>query len=88
MSPFASVTLLATDGSREAEHAAWMAVELSRTLGSELHAAYVEPMPDPLAWHEVAILNPEDKALALALSMAVWFRESRRCGRLIRPRRL
>jgi hypothetical protein len=47
MSPFASVTLLATDGSREAEHAARMAGELSRTLGSELHAVYVEPMPAP-----------------------------------------
>ena len=63
MSPFASATLLATDGSEEAEHAARMAVELSRALGSELHATYVEPIPEPLAWPESAILNPEDKTL-------------------------
>jgi nucleotide-binding universal stress UspA family protein len=62
MSPLASVTLLATDGSREAEHAARMAVELSRSLDSALHVVYVEPLPDPLAWPEAAILNPEDKA--------------------------
>jgi nucleotide-binding universal stress UspA family protein len=62
MSPFASLALLATDGSQEAEHASRMAVELSRALGSELHVTYVEPIPDPLAWPESAILNPEDKA--------------------------
>ena len=62
MSPFASLALLATDGSQEAEHASRMAVELSRALGSELHVTYVEPIPAPLAWPESAILNPEDKA--------------------------
>jgi nucleotide-binding universal stress UspA family protein len=39
-----------------------MALKLSRTLGSKLHAIYVEPMPDPLAWPEAAVLNPEDIA--------------------------
>ena len=34
MSPFANVALLATDGSREAERAARMAVELTRSLDS------------------------------------------------------
>jgi nucleotide-binding universal stress UspA family protein len=63
MSPFASVMLLATDGSGRQNTAARMAVELSRALGSELHATYVEPIPEPLAWPESAILNPEDKTL-------------------------
>jgi nucleotide-binding universal stress UspA family protein len=39
--------LLTTDGSEGAASATRMALKLSRTLGSKLHAAYVEPMPDP-----------------------------------------
>lgn len=59
MSPFASVTLLATDGSREAGQAARMAVELSRSLGSELHTVYVEPLPSPYAFPESTIVDPD-----------------------------
>jgi nucleotide-binding universal stress UspA family protein len=59
MSPFASVTLLATDGSREAERAARIAVELSRSLDSALHVVYVEPLPDPYARPESAIPDPD-----------------------------
>ena len=59
MSPFASVTLLATDGSREAGRAAQMAVELSRSLGSELHTVYVEPLPSPYAFPESTIIDPD-----------------------------
>ena len=59
MSPFARVTLLATDGSREAGRAARMAVELSRTLGSELHTVYVEPLPSPYAFPESTIVDPD-----------------------------
>ena len=44
--------LLTTDGSEGAASATRMALKLSRTLGSKLHAVYVEPMPDPLAWPE------------------------------------
>jgi nucleotide-binding universal stress UspA family protein len=38
--------LLATDGSEEAELATRSAVELANSTGSELHAVYVEPLPD------------------------------------------
>jgi nucleotide-binding universal stress UspA family protein len=58
MSSFANVTLLATDGSREAGQAARMAVELSRSLGSELHAVYVEPLPRPYAFPESTVIDP------------------------------
>jgi nucleotide-binding universal stress UspA family protein len=58
MSSFANVTLLATDGSREAGQAARMAVELSRSLGSELHAVYVEPLPSPYAFPESTVIDP------------------------------
>jgi nucleotide-binding universal stress UspA family protein len=59
MSVFEGKILLATDGSQEAERAAGMAVTLSEKLGSELHVAYVEPMPDPLAWPESRVVAPE-----------------------------
>jgi nucleotide-binding universal stress UspA family protein len=46
MSIFPTRILLATDGSREAELAAETAFDLSKKLDSELHAVYVEPMPE------------------------------------------
>jgi nucleotide-binding universal stress UspA family protein len=58
MSPFANVTLLATDGSREAERAARMAVELTRSLGSELHVINVTPLPSPYALSESTVIDP------------------------------
>jgi nucleotide-binding universal stress UspA family protein len=55
---FPTKILLATDGSREAIGATRMALELSRTLDSELHLAYVEPLPDPYANPHGAIPDP------------------------------
>jgi nucleotide-binding universal stress UspA family protein len=49
---FPTKILLATDGSAEATRAARLAITLSEKLDSELHVAYVEPLPDPYA-------NPE-----------------------------
>ena len=46
---FPTKILLATDGSAEATRAARMAMTLSERLDSELHVAYVEPLPDPFA---------------------------------------
>lgn len=59
MNPFASVTLLATDGSLEAGQATRLAVELSRSLGSELHTVYVEPLPSPYAFPESTVIDPD-----------------------------
>ena len=39
-------TLLATDGSEQAELATRAAIELAEGTGSELHVVYVEPLPD------------------------------------------
>ncbi len=50
--------LLATDGSEEAELAARVAVELAKSIGSELHLVHVKltpltpPYPDVLDWRE------------------------------------
>jgi nucleotide-binding universal stress UspA family protein len=41
-------TLLATDGSEEAELATRAAIELAEGTGSELHVVYVEPLPDSM----------------------------------------
>ena len=46
MSMFPTRILLATDGSKEAELAGQTAADLAQKLDSELHAAYVEPMPE------------------------------------------
>src|SRR3712207_1436354 len=43
---FPTKILLATDGSKDAELAATTAIDLSKRLDSELHAVYVEPMPE------------------------------------------
>jgi nucleotide-binding universal stress UspA family protein len=43
---FLTKILLATDGSEDARLAANAALELSKRLDSELHAVYVEPMPE------------------------------------------
>jgi len=51
--------LLATDGSAEAERAARMATMICEKLDSELHVAYVAPMPEPYAWPEDTVLYPE-----------------------------
>jgi nucleotide-binding universal stress UspA family protein len=56
---FPTKILLATDGSAEARWAARMATTVSEGLDSQLHVAYVAPMPDPLAWPEVTLLDPE-----------------------------
>jgi nucleotide-binding universal stress UspA family protein len=58
MSPFANVTLLATDRSREAERAARMAVGLTQSLGSELHVINVTPLPSPYALSESTVIDP------------------------------
>lgn len=51
--------MLATDGSPEAARAARMAVELSNTLGSEIHLVYVEPTPGVYGIPERAIYVPD-----------------------------
>lgn len=56
---FPTKILLATDGSAEAGWAARMATTVSKRLDSELHVVYVAPMPDPLAWPEVTVLDSE-----------------------------
>jgi nucleotide-binding universal stress UspA family protein len=56
MSVFEGKIVLATDGSPEA---AGIAVTLSKKLGTELHVAYVEPMPDPLSWPESRVMVTE-----------------------------
>jgi nucleotide-binding universal stress UspA family protein len=56
---FPTKILLATDGSAEAEWAARVASTVSERLASELHLAYVAPMPDPRAWPERTVLDPE-----------------------------
>ena len=55
---FASKVLLATDGSPEAEHAARMAISLSKGLGAELHVAYVGHVTSLYAASETEILAP------------------------------
>lgn len=55
---FPTKILLATDGSEEATHAAQMAMMLSEKLDSELHVAYVEPLPDPYGVPEYAVYSP------------------------------
>lgn len=46
MTSFPGKTLLATDGSDEAELAARAAADVAESTGSELHLVYVEPLPD------------------------------------------
>jgi nucleotide-binding universal stress UspA family protein len=46
MSIFPTKILLATDGSEDAQLAAWSAVDLAKSSDSELHLVYVEPIPD------------------------------------------
>ena len=53
MSIFPTQILLATDGSKEARHAAQAAAELSKDTGSEVHIAYVLPSPRELRGHHV-----------------------------------
>ena len=55
---FASKILLATDGSGEAEHAARVAVALSKGLEAELHVAYVGHVASYYAGSEAEILDP------------------------------
>ena len=58
MSLFPRSILLATDGSKEAELAAGVAVELAKSTGAELHLAYVKllpitpPYPEVLDWRD------------------------------------
>jgi nucleotide-binding universal stress UspA family protein len=59
MSILATKILLATDGSPEATRAAGMAVELSRSLGSELHVVHVRPMPEEYIDPRLSIPEPE-----------------------------
>ena len=59
MSILATKILLATDGSPEATRAAGMAVELSRSLGSELHVVHVGPMPEEYIDPRLSIPEPE-----------------------------
>lgn len=65
---FPTKVLLAVDGSEEAFQAARTAVALARKTGSELHVAYVEPLPDPYALPESSIHHPEmrDEIRAMA----------------------
>lgn len=55
---FPTKILLATDGSGEAGRAARLAATLAGRLDSELHVVYVEPLPDPYAFPESAIVDP------------------------------
>lgn len=56
--PAMKILLLATNGSEEAELAAWVAVELAGSTGSELHLVHVmllsvtPPYPEVLDWRE------------------------------------
>jgi nucleotide-binding universal stress UspA family protein len=60
MSTFSDkVVLLATDGSRESNRAAGMAITLSEKLGSELHVVHVGPMPEEYIDPRLAIPEPE-----------------------------
>lgn len=65
---FPTKILLAVDGSEEAFQAARTASALARKTGSELHVAYVEPLPDPYALPEASIHHPEmrDEIRAMA----------------------
>lgn len=56
---FPTKILLATDGSAEAERAARTSATISERLDSELHLVYVAPMPDPYAWPERTVLDPD-----------------------------
>ena len=56
---FPTKILLATDGSVEAGRAARLAVNLSNSLGSELHLVYVEPVPSFHPASEPALSNRE-----------------------------
>jgi nucleotide-binding universal stress UspA family protein len=56
---FPTKILLASDGSAEAIRAARMAITLSEKLDSELHVAYVEPLPDHFASPESITYHPE-----------------------------
>jgi hypothetical protein len=53
MSIFPTKILLATDGSKEARHAAQAAAELSKDTGSEVHIVYVLPSPRELRGHHL-----------------------------------
>lgn len=58
MSLFSGSILLATDGSKEAELAAGVAVELAKSTGAELHLVHVKllpiipPYPEVLDWRD------------------------------------
>jgi nucleotide-binding universal stress UspA family protein len=54
---FPKKILLAADGSTGAERAARTAVNLSNSLGSELHLVYVEPMRNPYPIPEATLYN-------------------------------
>jgi nucleotide-binding universal stress UspA family protein len=56
---FPTKILLASDGSAEAIRAARMAITLSEKLDSELHVAYVEPLPDHFASPESITYHTE-----------------------------
>ncbi len=56
---FPAKILLATDGSEEASRAARMAAALAEKTGSELHVAYVEPLPDHYALPEAVTYGPD-----------------------------
>jgi nucleotide-binding universal stress UspA family protein len=56
---FPMTILLATDGSAEAGRAAQIAVELSKSLGSELHVVHVAPVPSAYSVPESFICDPE-----------------------------
>ena len=57
MSIFPAKILLATDGSKEAEHAASFATELAKSTSSELHVVLVEELP--YAYDAPAVSSPE-----------------------------
>ena len=59
MSILPTKILLATDGSPEATRAAGMALELSRSLGSELHVVHVGRMPEEYIDPRLSIPEPE-----------------------------
>lgn len=56
MSIFPAKILLATDGSKEAEHAASVATELAKSTNSELHVVLVEELP--YAYDAPAVSSP------------------------------